>query len=447
VKPHVHTPSQQVETWGVNGMKAHLEHDHPEVPLPMRWGVAELHQAHLKAHQAAQTPEEAPVADKHEHGDIARYHDQTDRRSVAYHLEDAHGLDPKDIDVREVYSQHASLHPMKACGAENPQYPGEYACEYPAGHGPIVDPEDGDMPITGTFDHGAPSKGVWWTGPPVVVSASKEQLAEISHVNQTEGERRVLEDRIICAMVGMDFDSRWAADSGISSAVRGAFRSTYGEAAKRLVTWLEHGGAMHLPPVASLEADLETAQKLQKAAESDRDKTAEDLARERTLVEDLEGVNNTLRQQLETAVVTRDRALEAGRLLEAQRDEVSCARDAALDERDEARRDAETARLQRDRARAVTREGRSALLTWIEEIKAQSPIPSDADYVDLGGQQVIDRITAILGETTAVTLAPEDCTTPHLGLARTGELLAELTSRIDLGHCGLEYRTVDTEEI
>jgi hypothetical protein len=46
-----------------------------------------------------------------------------------------------------------------------------------------------------------------------------------------------------------------------------------------------------------------------------------------------------------------------------------------------------------------------------------------------------------------VTLAPEDCTTPHLGLARTGELLAELTSRIDLGHCGLEYRTVDTEEI
>jgi hypothetical protein len=440
VIPHVHNESTL--NWGFSRIGSHLSTDHG-MAIPMAWTIGQMHEAHLKAHL---TPEETPVAAKHEHSDIARYHDRALRSAILTHLEKSHGVEVYN-PRQNIYGIHASLHPMKACGEENPQDPGEYACEYPAGHGPVIDPEDGDMPITGTFDHGAPSKGVWWTGPPVVVSASKEQLAEISHVNQTEGERRVLEDRIICAMVGMDFDSRWAADSGISSAVRGAFRSTYGEAAKRLVTWLEHGGAMHLPPVASLEADLETAQKLQKAAESDRDKTAEDLARERTLVEDLEGVNNTLRQQLETAVVTRDRALEAGRLLEAQRDEVSCARDAALDERDEARRDAETARLQRDRARAVTREGRSALLTWIEEIKAQSPIPSDADYVDLGGQQVIDRITAILGETTAVTLAPEDCTTPHLGLARTGELLAELTSRIDLGHCGLEYRTVDTEEI
>ena len=45
-----------------------------------------------------------------------------------------------------------------ACLAENPDYPGEYACEFPAGHGPVTDDEEGVM----LWDHGAPSKGAWW---------------------------------------------------------------------------------------------------------------------------------------------------------------------------------------------------------------------------------------------------------------------------------------------
>lgn len=47
------------------------------------------------------------------------------------------------------------------CGAENPDYPGEYACTYPVGHGPISAPSE-----DGTNDHGAPEAGAWWSGFP-----------------------------------------------------------------------------------------------------------------------------------------------------------------------------------------------------------------------------------------------------------------------------------------
>ena len=43
------------------------------------------------------------------------------------------------------------------CGAQNPDYPGEYACEYPKGHGTIFDDEENQP-----YDHAAPSKGVLW---------------------------------------------------------------------------------------------------------------------------------------------------------------------------------------------------------------------------------------------------------------------------------------------
>jgi hypothetical protein len=527
VKPHVHTPSQQVETWGVNGMKAHLEHDHPEVPLPMRWGVAELHQAHLKAHQAAQTPEEAPVADKHEHGDIARYHDQTDRRSVAYHLEDAHGLDPKDIDVREVYSQHASLHPMKACGAENPQYPGEYACEYPAGHGPIVDPEDGDMPITGTFDHGSPSKGAWWTVPPAGTDeAAKVEARDASpdggidpeilrvtrrapdqpweRVNQENVSITV--DRIIAAMAGLDFDNGWASDGGIGLTGRQLLRDMYGEAAKRLLGWLERGGAMVLPQYASLGEDLDRERALVEDLEqvnntlrqqlattgrqleevtAERDLLRTDKARLKTELEDVSDERNHaleavmgaqskaagLREELETAVAARDRALEAGYRLERERDE-------ALTEVERLERLGEERQVQHAEAvqlglhaqndfRRVCRErqdaqdalhqlqgqwdrvvphlesrlmartralanGQAALRALISDLK-------QVDGTDLR-TEIVGRLENILaGQGPKVST----CTEAHLGLATTGELIEEVRTRIDLGHCGLEYRTVD----
>lgn len=53
----------------------------------------------------------------------------------------------------------AALEPKpELCGAQNPDYPGEYACESPKGHGPILN-EDNQP-----YDHAAPSKGAWWAG-------------------------------------------------------------------------------------------------------------------------------------------------------------------------------------------------------------------------------------------------------------------------------------------
>lgn len=48
--------------------------------------------------------------------------------------------------------------PEPICGAENPEYPGEYVCVFPSGHRPIG--EDG-------WDHGNPEVGVWWNMPEI----------------------------------------------------------------------------------------------------------------------------------------------------------------------------------------------------------------------------------------------------------------------------------------
>lgn len=45
------------------------------------------------------------------------------------------------------------------CGAENPDYPGEYACEADDGHDRIPD-EEGVL-----YDHAAPRIGAWWNTP------------------------------------------------------------------------------------------------------------------------------------------------------------------------------------------------------------------------------------------------------------------------------------------
>ena len=48
------------------------------------------------------------------------------------------------------------------CGAENPDYPGEYACTFPKGHmRPLrLTDEDGE---TGDWDHAAPASGAYWS--------------------------------------------------------------------------------------------------------------------------------------------------------------------------------------------------------------------------------------------------------------------------------------------
>lgn len=53
------------------------------------------------------------------------------------------------------------------CGAENPDYPGEYSCTYPAGHDviPLDAPDLAPGEDVEFFDHAAPDAGAWWNIP------------------------------------------------------------------------------------------------------------------------------------------------------------------------------------------------------------------------------------------------------------------------------------------
>lgn len=60
------------------------------------------------------------------------------------------------------------VHRVEVCGAQNPDYPGEYFCTFPKGHGPlpdtVCDPKDGEVdgPV---WDHAAPASGASWNMP------------------------------------------------------------------------------------------------------------------------------------------------------------------------------------------------------------------------------------------------------------------------------------------
>jgi hypothetical protein len=399
VIPHVHTGSPA--DWGWGKIVRHLHDDH-DTDIPMAWDLGQAHQAHLKAHQ---TPEEKPVPH---------------------------------------------------CAHQCPDAP--IACTYEVGHPKLTDPIDTSGDVThGEYDHGNARAGAWWV----------EVSEHVNQPEQTEGERRILVDRVICAMTGLDFDGEWVRDESLS--LRRAMRTTYGEAAQRLIEWLERGGALHLPSISRLAADMKLAQKLQKAAESDRDKVAEDLGRERALVEDLEAANNTLREQLATTgrqlkeatgerdLLRSDKAQLTNALADAKEEREhaleavmgaqskAAALRSQLEEADQNARhlDSVASRAQHERMEAHSRfyEANQRLSACRA---ALGELVSDLKQRGWNGT-LFQRLEAILDDSRlkeGATVVP-DCTEPHLGLARTRELLAELTARIDVGHCGLDYRATD----
>lgn len=379
--PHVHTPNQNIETWGVNGMKAHLERAHPEVSIPMRWGRAELHEAHLKAHQA---PEEKPV-------------------TVCHH-----------------------------------QCPdGPVTCTYTIGHAKLTDPADQTgMVIYGEFDHGNYEEDMWWVesrtnagkdGEPIKVFVGKDGF-EIGHVNRPENPQ-VLVDRLICVLADVDFDQEWVPDNGLGPSARGAFRRVWAAPAEALLRWLEHGGALHLPAVASLATDLE---------------------REQSLVEDLEAANNDLREQLATTSRQLIEAQNERDLLRADKARLKADLETAqkLQHAAESDRDktAEDLRLRKNQWDRVVPHLESRLTARTEALATgQAALRNllqglNQGMVPLTSGAIMFQLEAILaGQGPQVST----CTEPHLGLATTREILAELTARIEVGHTGLDYRTVD----
>lgn len=363
MKPHVHDESESasggdhLHRWNLTRMARHLRDVHG-MTVPMFWDLGRAHQAHLESHQTP-TPEEAPVPEPHDHGgSVADWHSNTDRRSVAYHLNEVHGLETDDIDVREIYGQHSALHgpepkpepkseaarhyhqhgmaEMHRQGSEAMRFhlradhgmargPANFAEAHEAAHaGHIeqqaielyVDSADGSQPDWD--DLGAEERDRFReiASDKLSPQETAELLGVINKAIHPEPVRQILVDRLICAMAGVDFDRDWAADDGLGQAGRYAMRAPYQAPAERLLAWMERGGAMHIPQVASLDADLSRARQAREESES--------------LVHDLEDINNALRTQL----AQREGEVRG---LQDTLEDIRIERDQRTRERDEAR--------------------------------------------------------------------------------------------------------------
>lgn len=427
---HVHERSPR--DLSTAAMRRHLRIEHG-LGTPMTWDDDKLHEAHLKAHQ---TPEEAPVAEHpHEHGDIARFHETTDRRSVAYHLDEAHNIPREAIDAREIYSQHASLHPMKSETE--------------------VRTFIGDQEIT--------------------------DLVAVDTPRKATGDEQVMRDRLICAMAGVDFDRDWAADSGMGPSGRDALRQAYRSPANRLLDWIQRGGILEIEPVRQLARDYDEARGALQQTTEERDTVIEQLAVTGRQLTEAKAERNLLREdkarlkagleeserrrtglfeelgevraELEQCANGRQRNIGAIDALEAELEETRQRLGAALEagsilerQRDEAQAELAELKGRWDRvvphleARLIGRtqalaNGQAALGELLSDLKRDGWDEST----------VFQRLELILKG--VVPHAPVDpaITIPRLDFATTGELIEETRRRIDLGHCGLGYRPADEE--
>jgi hypothetical protein len=326
---HVHNDFDSPSAWSIKKLRLHLLYGH-SVAVPVTWDIGQLHQAHLDEHAG---PVQAnlgtlspdlpplkgpfPVPDTHTHsGDLPGFHARTDRRQLAYHLELSHKLDPGDIDVREVYSQHEILHSPQdpATDAERVERLAENLYNRDArGTGPDWD------------DLGQETRDQYRDRARTNLAAERDARmigeAAAERAKQTIGSEMALQDRLVCAMTGLDFDQDWTADSGIGPNARGALRKAHGDTAARLLNWLERGGALHLPAVASLAEDVATLREQLTATGQQLESTQRERDHLSRQLSDALLERNAVYQRLDTAVATRDKALEAGRLLENARDD------------------------------------------------------------------------------------------------------------------------------
>lgn len=463
VKSHFHdeigTGEGHLNEWSADRMTRHLREVH-NMTVPMVWDLGRLHQAHLEDHQGApeqedgidhspkrfpigkaamlicghpqpghptivctEQPGHKPVPGKdpvdgsywrhadreqnsfwgpvpvdtntHDHGgSVEDFHSNTDRRSVAYHLYGSHDLPQDAIDTREVYSQHAGLH-QPTNVKEQPV--------------PTIHEHDAEIPRSPELYRHLSEKHGISLGSGDELRDDPVDIHRKAHGEPItlDGERQILIDRIICVMTGIAFDSVWVRDESLS--LRGVMRSTHGTQAGRLLAWVDRGGVLEIPKIRELARDLE---------------------REQSLVHDLEETNNGLRQQLESA---QSQLRGAEDTLEEVRGEL----DQRVRERDDARRHAEAIFEEMGELRQQQDEGRAQLRALVSELERDG----------WNASSVFQRLLSILGESVSTTGEPIKVQDqPSLGLATTRQLLEEITTRIDVGHCGLDFRTVDHHE-
>jgi hypothetical protein len=354
-----------VIAWGRQQMASHLWNDHG-IRVPMAWDLPhQLNAAHLKAHQApVNRPEETPVPDlpDHSHGDIARWHDRTPLSVLMDHLAKEHSeAVVADPEVVNAYGTHAAAHARgfrpsgpaeegQVCGAVNPDMV-IVTCTYPAGHGPIVDPEmvDSDYPMRGEFDHGNAPGEVWWTVP----KAEPEPLTGVVQPPTLADQVRVLEEQL-------------------AEAVRDR---------TQVAVELERR-------VETVTGQRDRAIRAGQILERERDAANRETER--------------LRQQFQIVIAERDRVRDA-------RVEVEGERDRALAALEEARQNHGAdldrlgarvhtlTRLLEERTQALDL-GRHDLRDWVTEIRGMAEGTPGPDFIEIQGNEVIERIEKILGE-------------------------------------------------
>lgn len=67
------------------------------------------------------------------------------------------------------------------CAAESADYPNEFFCTFDFGHGPVTGGEPGDSDL---YEHGAPSKGAWWSDGDQLVDAPSDALGQAAQLAQ-----------------------------------------------------------------------------------------------------------------------------------------------------------------------------------------------------------------------------------------------------------------------
>lgn len=324
------------------------------------------------------------------------------------HIQVMHGyVPPMSWGSGELHQSHLALHldtrtpekkPMSHCGHQCPD--ALIACTYEIGHAKLTDPADqfGGV-IHGTFDHGNVRADAWWVEVPETKEHTHADLGHFHHIT-----------------------SRYDVASHLMNA-HGVAREDIA-----VTEVISQHASLHPAPDPHVNRPALT-DRLEEALSGQRLLQAANVRQVAAMTE--------LEERLREVIAEREEAQEDFRRVCREKQDAQDALHLLQGQWDRVVPRLEDRLIKRTEALAT---GQAALGEFISELKRDSQ--PDPSYYEIQSSQVIQRLEQILGGQRPQA---STCDEPHLGLATTGELIEEIRTRIDLGHCGLGYRTVDTE--
>lgn len=254
--------------------------------------------------------------------------------------------------------------------------------------------------------------------------ADAAKMIAQGRVRQTDWSTDVARDRLIAAMLGIDFDGVWVLDENIQ--MRGAARKAMGAAAERLLDWIEKGGILAIPVIGQLAKDYDR----ERAAASELRQKVESLAQERDAIRERLAESERRRQGLfgELGNLREETGAELDRLrteisaLTTQRDDAYAVSHAQAGEIGQLNRELDEAVAARNEA--VAKKNRlvldfgailGELTNWRTELQA---LESGPDWINIYANKIISKITGILGDGETVPIAEPESEEDILTWAR-----------------------------